>query len=83
LVGVAGGDDLSEPVGDGVERGRVGRCGRVCGECECLVLGLEGVQARVEGRDALLEARGVQGAVLEGVLVALDRAFGAGDLLGE
>ena len=52
MVGVARGDDLSELVADGVERGRVGRCGRVCGEfaCECLVLGLEGIQVRVMPR---------------------------------
>ncbi|HEX3520395.1 MAG TPA: hypothetical protein VHT29_15300 [Solirubrobacteraceae bacterium] len=50
---------------------------------ECFVLLLEGFEACVEGGDALLEACGVEVAVLEGVLVALDRAFGAADLLGK
>jgi hypothetical protein len=51
LISVAVGDDVGELVGNRVERCRVGRCGRVCGEFvgECLVLALEGVQACVEG----------------------------------
>lgn len=51
MVTVAGGDDAAEFVGDGFEAGRIRRRGRVCGdfECECLVLAVERVEARIQG----------------------------------
>jgi hypothetical protein len=51
LVGVACGDDVAEFIGDGFESRGIRRCGRVCGEFagEFLVLGLEGVKARIQG----------------------------------
>jgi hypothetical protein len=50
---------------------------------ECLVLVVENVQACLERGQPLVEVCGVEVAGLEGVLIAVDRAFGAGDLLGE
>lgn len=44
---------------------------------------MERVESRIQGGQTLLEAGGVEVAVLEGVLVALDRVLGSGDLLGE
>jgi hypothetical protein len=50
---------------------------------ERLVLVVESVEACPEGGHALIEVRGVEVAGLESVLVAVDRAFRSGDLLGE
>ncbi|HEX4114735.1 MAG TPA: hypothetical protein VHY18_02560 [Solirubrobacteraceae bacterium] len=44
---------------------------------------MESVQACLERGQPLVEVRGVKVAGLEGVLVAVNRSFGAGDLLGE
>jgi hypothetical protein len=49
-VGVARGDDAAESVCDSFKGGRIRRCGRVCVHfaCECLVLVLEGIEARIQ-----------------------------------
>jgi hypothetical protein len=62
LLGLAVGDDVVEPISDGMERIRVGGCGCVCRDFagECFILPLEGFEACVEGVDALPEARGVE-----------------------
>ncbi|MGA8353478.1 MAG: hypothetical protein WB698_04850 [Solirubrobacteraceae bacterium] len=51
MLGLAVGDDVIELVGDGLERGRIRRGGLVCVkfERECLVLVVEGVEARIQG----------------------------------
>jgi hypothetical protein len=76
---------LAELVGDGIKGRGVGGRGRVGGEVagECLVLAAQAVQACVEAGQALGESCGVEIAVLEGVLVAIDRAFRASYLLGK
>ncbi|HWY19512.1 MAG TPA: hypothetical protein VNY27_12490 [Solirubrobacteraceae bacterium] len=50
MLRLAVGDDVIESVGDGLEGGRIRRCGRVCGEFEgkCLVLAVKGVEARIQ-----------------------------------
>jgi hypothetical protein len=78
VFGVAGADGVFEGVGSGVQLGGVGRCRRFCGEFvrELLVLVPEAVELGLEGVHAPLEAFGVEVAVLEGVEVAVDGAFG-------
>jgi hypothetical protein len=57
----------------------------ICGQFarECLVLTAQSIQAHVESPESFVEARRVEVARLEGLLVALDRSLGAADLLGE
>jgi hypothetical protein len=66
-------------------RGEVGRCGRACGLVGAVVgklglLGAEVFEAGVQVRDALFAALGGEPALLEGLEVALGRAFDTGDL---
>jgi hypothetical protein len=85
LPRVGGGDNGFEVVGNGGELGRVGRCRGLWGELsgEVGVLLAEGVEARLEGRHACLEALRVQVASLEPGVVAVERPFGAAHLVGE
>jgi hypothetical protein len=85
LLGLAVCDDGFELVGG---RGQVGRCGRVCGLVGAVVgelglLGAEVVEGGVQARDALFAALGGEPALLEGLEVALGRAFDAGNLRGD
>jgi hypothetical protein len=75
----------SKGVGSRVQLSRVGRCRRFCGEvvCELLALVADGVELGLERRQARVEARGVEVAVLERVEVAVDRLLGALDLGGD
>ncbi|HZV75275.1 MAG TPA: hypothetical protein VFF79_16320 [Conexibacter sp.] len=85
VLGVAGADGVFERVGGGVQLGGVGG---MWGFCRLLVRDLavlvtQRVQLGLERFHAPLEALGVQVAVLEGVEVAVDRAFGTLDLSGD
>jgi hypothetical protein len=85
LLGLALCDHSFELVGG---RGEVGRRGRVCGLAGAIVgelglLGLEVFESRVQVRDALFAALGGEPALLEGLEVALSRAFDADYLRGD
>lgn len=82
MLGLAICDDGFELAGG---RGEVGRCGCVCGLVGAVVselgwLGVEVIEAGVQVRHALLAALGGEPALLEGLEVALGRAFDACDL---
>lgn len=79
------GDGALELVGDGFKVGPVGRRGGLCGELlgEFGILPAEGVEARFEGGHARLEATAVEIAILECLVVPVEGALGAADLLGE
>jgi hypothetical protein len=85
LLGLAVRDDGFELAGGG---GEVSRRGRVCDLVGAVVgelglLGLEVFESRVQTGYALLAALGGEPALLEGLEVALGRAFDAGNLSGD
>jgi hypothetical protein len=85
LLGLAVCDDGFELAGG---RGEVGGCGRVYGLVGAVVgelglLGAEVIEAGVQARDALFATLGGEPALLEGLEVALGRAFDTGDLGGD
>ena len=85
LLGLALCDHSFELVGG---CGQGGRCGRARGLVGAVVgelglLGAEVVEAGVQARDALFAALRGEPALLEGLEVALGRAFGTGDLGGD
>src|SRR5439155_25858585 len=84
LLGLAGGERLAEPVGDGRESLRVEalrRVGELRGQRSLLVV--KCVELLLKLGEPTLELAGFEVAALERLAVAVERTLGTPDLLGD